>query len=254
MSNSRERSSSVGWIVLAVVLLLAAAASTLAVAELVAPGDDPLVALRAALASLEGSADGRVFWMAIPVVGPLVGLLLLVIVRPRAQGVATAPGADAPAADGAPQAARGRSRETGGQTAVEAVTPLPAPPSPAVGLRLLATLQEEARLIDFLREDIDEYSDEQVGAAVRAIHAALRKAIDERLTLEPILPGQDGDAVEVPAGFAPGLIRLTGNPVGGPPYKGILRHAGWRARDVRLPVPTTGSDPAILVPAEVEVG
>jgi len=251
MSNSRERSSSGGWIVLAVVVLLAALASALAVAELVAPGDNPLDALRAAIGTLEGSTAGRAIWMLIPVVGPLVVLLLLVILRPGS-GAGTPAGADLAASEGATATRRSKGVEARG-VAPDAVLP-PAPPSPAVGLRLLATLQEEARLIDFLREDIGEYSDEQVGAAVRAIHAALRKAIDERLTLEPILPGQDGDTVEVPVGFAPAMIRLTGNPVGGPPYRGILRHGGWRAKDVRLPVPTTGSDPAIIVPAEVEVG
>jgi hypothetical protein len=123
----------------------------------------------------------------------------------------------------------------------------------AAGLRLLAALQEEARLVDFVREDLDGYSDEQVGAAVRGVHAALRKAVDDRLTLEPILSGEDGDGVEVPEGFEPALIRLLGNPVGNPPYRGILRHAGWRAIEVRLPRATAGSDPTILAPAEVEV-
>src|SRR5438034_935106 len=37
-------------------------------------------------------------------------------------------------------------------------------------LTLLATLQREARLIDFLKESIGEYSDAQIGAAVRDIH------------------------------------------------------------------------------------
>jgi hypothetical protein len=234
-----------------VVVLLAALASALAVAELVAPGGDPLDALRGAIGAIEGSTAGRVAWMLIPVLGPLVVLLLLVVLRPGS-GAAAPVGPDLAASESLTATRRSKGLEASG-AAPDAVQP-PAPPSPAVGLRLLATLQEEARLIDFLREDIDEYSDEQVGAAVRAIHAALRKAIDERLTLEPILPGQDGDTVEVPVGFAPAMIRLTGNPVGGPPYRGILRHGGWRAKDVRLPVPTTGSDPAIIVPAEVEVG
>src|SRR5437867_4767902 len=50
----------------------------------------------------------------------------------------------------------------------------PAPPSPpakaepddGAALRLLATLQQEGRLVDFLEEDIGPYSDEQIGAAV----------------------------------------------------------------------------------------
>ena len=68
------------------------------------------------------------------------------------------------------------------------------------------------------------------------------------------LPGEDGDRIEVPADFEPALIRVTGKLGGGPPYDGVLRHGGWRARDVRLPAPSPGSDPTILLPAEVEVG
>jgi hypothetical protein len=126
--------------------------------------------------------------------------------------------------------------------------------SAASGLKLLATLQEEARLLDFVREDITGYSDEQVGAAVRGIHAALRKAIDERLEMEPILPGDEGDPVEVPAAMPAGHLRVSGRAVGAPPFRGVLRHGGWRATAVRLPAATPGSDPSVLAPAEVEVG
>src|SRR6185369_8177971 len=128
------------------------------------------------------------------------------------------------------------------------------PPSPAVGLRLLAALQEDARLLDFVCEDIAGYSDEQIGSATRGIHAALRKAIESRVSLAPILSGDDGDPVEVPVGFDPALVRVTGNPAGAPPYRGVLRHGGWKASDAHLPLPTEGSDPSILMPAEVEVG
>jgi hypothetical protein len=115
-------------------------------------------------------------------------------------------------------------------------------------------LQEEARLVDFVREDLDGYDDGEVGAAARGIHSALRKALDDRLRLGAILEGEDGDAVEVPPDFDPMLIRVTGNPQGEPPYQGVLRHGGWRASEVRLPMPTAGGDPTVLAPAEVEVG
>jgi hypothetical protein len=42
-----------------------------------------------------------------------------------------------------------------------------APKPSGVPLRLLALLQREGRLLDFLLEDIQAYGDEQVGAAVR---------------------------------------------------------------------------------------
>ena len=61
--------------------------------------------------------------------------------------------------------------------------PAPAEPSPehleearAQGARIvLAQLQEESRLVDFLMEDIGAYQDAQIGAAVRQVHGSARK-------------------------------------------------------------------------------
>ena len=38
-------------------------------------------------------------------------------------------------------------------------------------IQLLALLQREGRLVDFLREDLGSYSDAQIGAAARDVHA-----------------------------------------------------------------------------------
>src|SRR4051794_37026728 len=46
-----------------------------------------------------------------------------------------------------------------------------APPKPALDpLQLLAILQREGRLVDFLMEDLQGIPDAQVGAAVREVH------------------------------------------------------------------------------------
>src|SRR5216683_667825 len=60
--------------------------------------------------------------------------------------------------------------------------PKPVKPSGAP-LRLLALLQREGRLLDFLLEDIKAYQDAQVGAAVREIHQKCQAAIKEHLVL-----------------------------------------------------------------------
>src|SRR5689334_6738761 len=44
-------------------------------------------------------------------------------------------------------------------------------------LQLLSLLQREGRLVDFLAEPIDGFSDAQIGAAVRDVHRGLRKAL-----------------------------------------------------------------------------
>src|SRR5689334_23353693 len=56
----------------------------------------------------------------------------------------------------------------------------PEPPKPVKPsgepLRLLALLQREGRLLDFLLEDIQSYPNEQIGVAVRDIHRSCHKA------------------------------------------------------------------------------
>ena len=127
------------------------------------------------------------------------------------------------------------------------------PPSPAPALRLLALLQQDGRFLDFIAEDIDGYSDEQVGGAVRSIHAGCRKALQERVELERILADEDGSAVVVDKGFDPAAVRLTGNIAGGPPFRGTLQHGGWRATKIALPESPGAVDPLIIAPAEVEI-
>jgi uncharacterized protein DUF2760 len=250
MQRSSQRGASALGVCL--LLLLLAVLDLWALAQLGAPGAaEGLAAARAAAAA--GDAGGALAaasgahllpWLAVPVLGPLVVALVAALSGGRSAGAPVQSQEQRATADAG--SARANEPET-------KRAPAAPPPSPASGLRLLATLQEEARLLDFVREDIDGYTDEQVGGAVRGIHAALRKAIDGRLTLEPILPGEDGDRVEVPAGFEPALIRVVGRPPAKPPFRGVLRHGGWRAREVSLPSATPGSDPAILMPAEVEV-
>ncbi|MDX2167485.1 MAG: DUF2760 domain-containing protein [Deltaproteobacteria bacterium] len=137
------------------------------------------------------------------------------------------------------------------QKAVGAAT-AGADPGADGALRLLALLQQEGRLVDFLEEDIAPYDDAQVGAAVRAIHAGCRKALHERMQIDRIYAEEDGASVEVAPGFDAGAVRLTGNVHGQPPFRGVLQHGGWRASSVALPR-TAGVDAAILAPAEVEI-
>jgi hypothetical protein len=122
-----------------------------------------------------------------------------------------------------------------------------------VPVRFLALLQREGRLLDFLLEDIQSYPDAQVGAAVRDIHRQCQAALKEHLVLEPVLAQSEGSPVEVPAGFDPSAIRVTGNVVGNPPYRGTLQHHGWRVKELKLASPPEGQDERVLMPAEVEV-
>jgi hypothetical protein len=140
------------------------------------------------------------------------------------------------------------------------IRPLILPPEPGQGpklsgepLRLLALLQRESRLLDFLLEDVSAASDEQLGAGVREIHGKARTVLKEHLVLEPVLAGGEGDTVTVPAGFDPSAIAVTGNVTGQPPFKGTMLHPGWRVKDYKLAAPPQGQDELVVAPARVEL-
>lgn len=120
-------------------------------------------------------------------------------------------------------------------------------------LALLALLQREGRLVDFLQEDIENYDDADIGAAVRDIHRGCSKVLKDHLKLEAVMPGEEEDKVTVPEGFDPGEVKLVGAVAGEPPFKGVLRHHGWRVTDATLPSLASDVDRNILAPAQVEV-
>jgi Domain of unknown function (DUF2760) len=135
--------------------------------------------------------------------------------------------------------------------------PPPEPPKPVKRsgepLRLLALLQREGRVLDFFLEDVGQASDDQIGAGVRELHRKAQTVIKDHLVLEPVVPQKEGDTVDVPVGFDPSAIRLTGNVTGNPPFSGTLQHHGWRVKDFKLPAPPEGQDEFVIAPAEVEL-
>lgn len=120
-------------------------------------------------------------------------------------------------------------------------------------LALLALLQREGRLVDFLREPLDGFADADIGAAARDVHRGCKKVIDQHLSIEPVMPGAEESKVTVPKGFDPAEIRLVGEAKGEPPFAGTLRHHGWRVIEAKLPVLADGVDRTVLAPAEVEL-
>ena len=125
--------------------------------------------------------------------------------------------------------------------------------TPADGaLQMLAILQRDSRLVDFLMEDIASYSDDQVGAAVRELHDQCRDSLARYVTLQPVIDGVEGTPVKAPSGD-PHLVRFIGNVPAAPPSGGTLRHKGWRAAKVDLPGLTAKEDTAISAPAEIEI-
>jgi hypothetical protein len=120
-------------------------------------------------------------------------------------------------------------------------------------LLLLGLLQREGRLVDFLRESLEQHADAAIGAAVRDVHRGCRKVLEEHVRLEPVMPGSEDGPVVVPRGFDPAEVRLIGLAAGEPPFRGTLVHHGWRAIDVRLPTLSDGVDRRVVAPAEVRL-
>ena len=143
--------------------------------------------------------------------------------------------------------------------------PAAAAPSPAQGagpkdgaVQILALLQRESRLVDFLLEDIAAYSDEQVGAAVRPVHEGCRGVLERHLKLAPVIDGVEGTLTKLSsAGLKSSdtaAVKVLGNlPPDGKVEAGILRHRGWKAERVELPAIKAGERASILAPAEIEV-
>jgi len=125
-------------------------------------------------------------------------------------------------------------------------------------VRLLALLQREGRLLDFLYEDLTPYSDEKVGAVVRGIHDSCRKALDRAVQLGPVVDGVEGTVTKLAsAGVKPtdgARVKLMGNvPPDGKAEAGILQHKGWQVKGFTLPADDASTKARVIAPAEIEV-
>lgn len=125
--------------------------------------------------------------------------------------------------------------------------------TPDAALQLLTLLQQDARFIDFVNEDLSSYSDEDIGAAARVVHEGSKKTLDAYFTLQAIRTEDEESRISLPEGFNASEVRLTGNVVGEAPFSGTLIHKGWKASEVKLPKLAEGHDVAIIAPAEVEL-
>jgi hypothetical protein len=125
-------------------------------------------------------------------------------------------------------------------------------------LYILAILQRDSRLVDFLMEDIGGYSDEQIGAAVRTLHDQCRESLCRYVRLIPVIDGVEGSFTNLAAGKTllddPSRVKFIGNvPAKGLPPGGVLRHKGWRAEAVDLPPVAPNQNVSVIAPAEIEV-
>jgi len=139
-------------------------------------------------------------------------------------------------------------------TTTEKASPQPPPSLRSDAITLLATLQREARFVDIVSEPLDKYSDTEIGAAARDVLRDSGKVLNRLFSLKRVVDAEEGNAIEVPAGYDTGEYRLTGNVSGDLPLAGELMHAGWQATICELPSWTGGQQSAfVIAPAEVEI-
>ena len=135
--------------------------------------------------------------------------------------------------------------------------PKAAPPATAEAdvVQFLGRLQEKGRLVDFAMEEIAGYSDEQVGAVARVVHQGCREVLQATFDIRPAHGGEEGEEVALARDYDARTYRLVGKVPETPPYRGAVRHRGWKTTRVNLP--KVGADAAareVIAPAEVEIG
>ena len=114
-------------------------------------------------------------------------------------------------------------------TAVAKKPPAPKPAVRSEAITLLATLQREARFVDFIQESLAGYTDAQIGAAARDVHRDCGVVLKRLFAFGRPWTKRRGRRWKSPAGFDPARWRLTGNVAGEPPFRGRLVHPGWEA-------------------------
>jgi len=120
-------------------------------------------------------------------------------------------------------------------------------------LQLLQLFQQEARLIDFLQEPIESYSDEEVGAASRQIHKGCAKTLKQFFDVTSVSSVEEGQKITINSDYNPKEYKLEGRVEGKGPFNGVLIHAGWQVSNIKLPQVTSTDSLSVLAPAEVEV-
>lgn len=118
-------------------------------------------------------------------------------------------------------------------------------------LQLLALFQREGRFVDFVEQDVTAFSDQDVGAAARLVHDGCRKALHAHAKVASVRAEAEGARLSLEQPESD--VKLVGNVAGSPPFRGVLRHRGWRVEELRLPKLTGVHDPKVVAQAELEL-
>jgi hypothetical protein len=118
-------------------------------------------------------------------------------------------------------------------------------------LQLLALLQREGRFVDFVEQEVTTFSDADIGAAARLVHEGCRRALHAHARVVSVRTEAEGARLTLEQPNA--NVKLVGAVAGAAPYRGVLRHRGWRVESLSLPTLLGAADPALVAPAELEL-
>ncbi|RYZ09818.1 MAG: DUF2760 domain-containing protein [Myxococcales bacterium] len=118
-------------------------------------------------------------------------------------------------------------------------------------LQLLALLQREGRFVDFVEQEVTAFSDQDVGAAARLVHEGCRKALHAHARVSSVRTEAEGARLSLEQPSAE--VKLVGNVAGAAPFRGVLRHRGWKVDELRLPKLIGAHDPKVVAQAELEL-
>jgi len=123
--------------------------------------------------------------------------------------------------------------------------------SPNAALSLLSLLQREGRFIDFVQQELASFSDADIGAAARVVHEGCRRAIRGHARVVSVRNEAEGSSLTLER--ASEDVKLVGKVAGSAPFRGVLRHRGWRVEELTLPTVVGAHDPRLVAPAELEL-
>jgi len=118
-------------------------------------------------------------------------------------------------------------------------------------LQLLAMLQREGRFLDFVQQDVTAFPDADIGAAARLVHEGCRRALHAHARVVSVRSEAEGARLTLE--HASEDVKLVGNVAGPAPYRGVLRHRGWRVEELTLPTVVGSYDQHVVAPAELEL-
>ena len=121
-------------------------------------------------------------------------------------------------------------------------------------VHLLSLLQKHGRLVDFVFEDIDQYSDAEIGGGARIIHEGCRKVFNDYLSIVPLRPEQEESEITLEQPVNPAEIKISGETGDQTEQikRALLLHKGWQISAINLPEFMHRHSRHVIAPAEVE--